>query len=207
MPTKIILIRHGETFLSLKKAYYGFTDTRLTDNGKKQAKNLISRLQPENIQKVYSSDLRRAVDFAKIIFKDFPIEKNSQLRELNFGILEKLTYEQIMKKHPKVYSNWIKKPFETCIPQGEHLRDFKNRVLNYYQNILAANKGKTTAIVSHAGTIRIILNEILKPKDIWSIEVNLASVSAIDYNNNKIELKLFNDTSHLSKGTPWEKLH
>ncbi|MFH1441719.1 MAG: histidine phosphatase family protein [Candidatus Omnitrophota bacterium] len=181
MPTKIILIRHGETVLSLKKAYYGITDTRLTANGKKQAKSLTAKLQREKVQKVYSSDLRRAFDFAKIIFKDYPIEKNSQLRELNFGILEKMTYEQIMKKCPELYSSWIKKPFDTCIPKGEHLRDFKNRVLDCFNNILRANTDKITAIVSHAGPIRIILNEILKPKDIWSIEVNLASINVITF--------------------------
>lgn len=181
MPTKIILIRHGETVLSLKKAYYGITNTLLTANGKEQAKNLIARLQIENVQKVYSSDLRRAIDFARIIFKDYSIEKNSRLRELNFGILEKLTYEQIMKKHPQLYSDWIKKPFETCIPQGEHLRDFKNRVLACFKNILHVNTDKTTAVISHAGPIRIILNEILRPKDIWSINVELASVNVIEY--------------------------
>lgn len=183
MPTKIILIRHGETVLSLKKAYYGFTNTRLTANGKRQARKLIPKLPLEKIKKVYSSDLRRASDFAEIIFKGRPIEKNSQLRELNFGILEKLTYNQIMKKHPELYSKWIEKSFETHIPQGEHLLDFKNRVINCYQNILAANKGKTAAIVSHAGPIRIILNEILKPKDIWSIKVDLASINEIEYND------------------------
>lgn len=206
MPTKIILIRHGETVLSLKKAYYGFTNTLLTTKGKKQAKNLISRLQIENVQKVYSSDLRRAIDFAEIIFKGRPIEKNSQLRELNFGIFEKLTYEQIMKKRPQLYSKWIKNPFETCIPKGEHLRDFKNRVLACFKNILQVNTGKTTAVVSHAGPIRIILNEILKPKDIWSIEVNLASINVIEYKNNKTNGQLFSNAS-VNERNLWEKSH
>lgn len=197
MSTIIILIRHGQTISNLKKIYCGITDTDLNNRGIEQAKKAFRRLQKEKIHRIYSSDAKRALNFARIAFRGLPIEKIPELREMNFGIFEGLPHKEIMKKYPKLYTRWLKNPFYIVIPNSESLNDFKKRVKKILAKIISLNRNKTSAIVTHAGPIKIIISDILKSKDIWKIEPSLASLSIIEFNGSKAKTVLLNDTSYL----------
>jgi len=164
MPTKLILIRHGITEWNLKKRYCGFMDINLSEKGKKQAQRLNKRLKKENIPiyNVYSSDRKRALQTAKIVFKGFSVEKVSDLREMHFGVFEGLTYRQIIRKYPHIYRKWLDDPSCATIPGGENLSDFKKRVITALRKIIRFNRNKTVAVVSHGGAISIFLTDILK---------------------------------------------
>jgi len=197
MPTRLILIRHGQTDWNSKKRYISFTNIDLNCRGKNEAKKLYWRLRRERIHKVYSSNAKRALNFARIALRGHPIEKTPELREMNFGIFEGLTYKEIMKKYPKLYTRWIKNPSHAIIPNGESLNDFKKRIRKILARIISLNRNKTSAIVTHAGPIKIIVSDILKSKDIWKIEPSLASLSIIEFNESKAKTVLLNDTSYL----------
>ena len=196
---KLFLIRHGQTDWNIQKKYCGFSDIDLNENGKKQIKKLAKRISNERIQKIYSSDLKRTIQSAKIIFKDAPIEKLPEFREINFGIFEGLTYQEIMKKHSKIYKKWIEKPLNTKIPNGEDLKTLAKRVKRGLTKVLSANNNKTIAIFTHAGPIRVILYEILRMdlKDFWQIEPASASLSLIEFKKGKGRIRIKNDTSYL----------
>jgi broad specificity phosphatase PhoE len=66
---KLILTRHGETIENTKKIGQGHMPGRLTANGKRQARKVAFKLRKERIDCIYSSDLARAFDTAKIISK------------------------------------------------------------------------------------------------------------------------------------------
>lgn len=197
MATKLILIRHGETDWNLRRRYSGFVDIGLNEKGKIQAKKLYERLKEEDIHRVYASDQKRAIQTAKIVFKGVEIEKIPDLREVHFGVFESLTYKEIMKKHSIVYKKWLKDPFSITIPKGEDLRDFKKRIIKSLKNIISLNKNKTVAVVSHGGAISVFINNILKSKEFWKQIPNSASLSIIEYKNNKARIRLFNDITHL----------
>lgn len=167
MSTRLILIRHSLTDWNLERRYCSFSDIDIDAKGKKQAQELYKRLKKEKINKVYSSDKKRTVQTAKIIFKHRRIEKIPDLREMHFGIFEGLTYAQIMKSHPVIYKRWLKDPFSITIPRGENLHCFKKRVVNAFRKIISLNHNKTVAVVCHAGVIGIFLTHILKTKDFW----------------------------------------
>ena len=197
MSTRIILIRHGETDYSSGKRYCGITDADLNDKGITQAQRLCQRLDREKIDKVYSSDSKRAFNFARIIFKDLSIESLPGLREINFGIFEGLGHEEILEKHPDVYAEWLKKPFDSAIPEGDSLVNFKKRVEGLFREIVSLNKGKTAAMVTHGGPIRIIIGSILDSKNIWDKMPGLASLSIVEFKNDTGKVLLFNDRGHL----------
>jgi len=199
MATKLILIRHGETDLNLKKRYCGFLDIDINAKGRKQASKLCKRLNAEKIDKAYSSDRKRALHTAKIIFRKIKIEKIPGLREMHFGIFEGLTYKQIMEKYPLVYTRWLKQPYSLTIPKGEGLPGFKKRVIAALTKITRLNKNKTIAVVAHGGVISAFLNHILKSKDFWGHIPNSGSLSIIEYRNARPKIKLFNDTVHLNE--------
>lgn len=198
MPTKLILIRHGETDLNLNKRYCGSMDIELNLEGKKQARKLCKRLKNEKIHKVYSSDSKRAMQTARIVFEGREIERDSDLRELSFGCFEGLTYEQILKRHPKIYKKWLNNPFSVVIPEGEDLRDFRKRIVGALKKIISSNPDKTIAVVSHGGAISIYITDILKStKNFWKLIPRSASINIVEHKNNKGKIRLLNDTSHL----------
>jgi broad specificity phosphatase PhoE len=197
MPTKLILIRHGETDFNRRKRYSGFKDIPLNLKGKRQIGKLHKRLKDDEVHKIYASDRSRAIESARIVFKDRSIESLAGLREIHFGIFEGLTYKEIMKKYPIVYKKWLKDPFRVKIPGGESLIEFRKRVVRELKNIIAKNKGKTVAVVCHGGPISIFINHILKSKDFWKHIPSSASLSIIEHKNGKSKIRLLNDTLHL----------
>jgi len=197
MPTKLILIRHGETDFNRKKRYSGFKDVSLNLKGKRQVGKLHKRLKKEVVHKVYASDRSRAIQSARIVFKDRSIESLAGLREIHFGIFEGLTYKEIIKKYPVVYKKWLKDPFRVKIPGGESLVDFRKRVVGELKNIIAKNKNKTVAVVCHGGPISIFVNHILRSKDFWKYIPKSASLSIIEHKNGKSKIRSLNDIEHL----------
>ena len=199
MITRLILIRHGVTDWNQEKRYCGHTDVPLSLKGKEQVKLLGKRLKKEDVYKVYSSDLKRTVQSARIIFKGLEMERVAGLRELNFGCFEGLSHKEILKNYPQAYKMWMKDPSNYRIPFGECLDGFKKRVLVSFKKIVLANRNKTIAVVSHGGTLSIFLNAILKKKDFWGYIPQTASLSIVEHVKNKPRLVMFNDTSHLNE--------
>ncbi|MDP2938851.1 MAG: histidine phosphatase family protein [Candidatus Omnitrophota bacterium] len=198
MSTKLILIRHGETDWNLQGRYCGLQDVELNRKGKRQASLLYKRLKVGRIHKVYSSDRKRAIQTAKIVFKGLDIERLSDLREMHFGIFEGLTYGQITKGYPQIYKKWLDSPLSSNIPQGENFYSFRKRILKVVRKIVSLNYNKTIAIVCHGGTIGILINHILKSRDFWRHIPASSSLSIVEYKNGKPKIRLLNDISHLS---------
>lgn len=192
MSVKIILIRHAQTTWNRQKRYCGLNDINLSRIGIKQANELRNRLKENRICKVYSSDMRRAVQTARILFGKRYIKKIPALREMNFGAFEGLTYKQIIKKYPLLYKKWLDNPYEAFIPEGENLKTFKNRIEKAFKKIIASSKNKTIAVISHGGAISIFINALLRSNDFWSYIPKTASFSIIEYNNGRTDLKIFN---------------
>ncbi|MCQ9205721.1 MAG: histidine phosphatase family protein [Omnitrophica bacterium] len=199
MSTKLILIRHGQTDWSLQERYCGFTDVGLNEKGRFQARQLFKGLSKETIHKVYSSNTKRTRQFAEIVCKSMPIEELSGLREINFGIFEGLRYHEIMNRYPEIYKKWLDNPCDISIPRGEGLCDLAARVNKALVKILSNNTDKTIAVFTHAGPIRVILCDTLKLRlgEIWQIEVDLASISIIEFGGGRGKILLLNDTSYL----------
>jgi broad specificity phosphatase PhoE len=158
----------------------GDSDIALDRTGIAQIKKLEKKLREIPVHGVYCSDLKRAVQSAKLMFNGKILKVMPELREMSFGIFEGLRYSEIMKKYPEIAGGFMENPFETVIPQGEDPRDFRKRVLKAFRKIVSLGRNKTSMIVTHGGPIRVILNEIEKPKSIWDIIVPPASAHIIE---------------------------
>ncbi len=196
MPTKLILVRHGQTSWNIQKRYLGWTDIGLDDHGNVQGRKTRSRFCNEKPDRLYSSDLSRAMDFAKIVFGSTP-ETLHGLREINFGAFEGLTYDDIVKKWPEDYDNWIKDPLNCRIPGGESVPEVKERVISAIRKIVEDNCGKVVAAVSHAGPIAIVMRELSGGGDFWSSWPEPACVNIIEFDKDRANILLRNDSSHL----------
>lgn len=158
---EIIFVRHGESEMNRESLYCGWTDSFLTDKGVKQAEAVRKKLAGEEIKLIISSDLNRCFITAEIINKDHKkrIEKESSLKELNFGIWEGLSYDEIINKFPVEAKSWAEDFTNFKIPRGESLMEMHERVNNTFEKIINKYKKGKILIVTHGGVIRSILSE------------------------------------------------
>ncbi|MBU0503721.1 MAG: histidine phosphatase family protein [Candidatus Omnitrophota bacterium] len=198
MPSRLFLIRHGSTDMNKQRRYCGFMDIGINSNGRMQVRRLKARLKSLTVDKVYSSDRKRAIQTAGIIFKGEEVGKVSGLREMHFGVFEGLTYQEILKKYPVIYKRWIDEPFNTIIPKGESLNIFQKRVVRAFKDIIAKHHDQEIAIVCHGGTISAFITYILKSRDFWKHIPDSASLSVLGAEDGKFKVEFFNDTRHLS---------
>ncbi|HER23704.1 MAG TPA: histidine phosphatase family protein [Candidatus Atribacteria bacterium] len=206
MAIKLLLIRHGESYGNAQKKFSGSQDVILTEKGIWQAERLAYRLKGLPIDAVYCSDLKRAVHTANIIFgnRNINIIINPNLREMNFGIWEGKTFEEIELKEGAKFTSWMENPDErSIIPQGESLALLNKRIMTEVNRILQEHKDenndKTIAIVCHGGAIRTILCNALniELKNLWYIKQKSTALNIIDYYDSRGFVSLINDTSHL----------
>lgn len=197
MNTKLVLIRHGETDWTKNKRYCGSNDIPLNACGRKQARLLAKSFPVQGIDTVYSSDMKRCTALAKIVFKKKRVTLYPGLREMGFGVFEGLGHAALRKKYPGLYARWLKNFGSVTPPQGESFSTFRKRVRKAFREIVSKNKGKTCAVVTHGGVMMVMLSAIVGRSKIWKFLPSLASVSVIEISGRKMELKSFNDTSHL----------
>ena len=155
--TRIWLIRHGEPLR--KDICYGSLDIALSDVGRQQMARVAEYLKPEAITAVYTSPLSRALESARIIAPEVTVVPD--LREMDFGELEGLAYDEIAVRYPDIYRNWSQVRF----PGGESLPDMRDRVLRAFDAICRDREDQTIAIVSHGGVNRILLAWALQIPD------------------------------------------
>lgn len=157
---KIFLVRHGETISNVEKRYCGLYEAQLTDKGIKQAEKLKEDLRGTTFQKIYLSCTHRCKDTADIICSTVDKIQDERLNELNFGIFDNKTYDEIQKKYPEECEEWQKSWKEYIIPQGESVVQAFERVTSFMKE-LENNPGENVLIVTHGGIIRLMYCYIL----------------------------------------------
>jgi|LGVE01.1.fsa_nt_gb alpha-ribazole phosphatase len=180
----VFVLRHGETYANVDKRYFGFSESDLTERGKLQIQKMKEILLDKKIDKVYCSPSDRTKQTAKILGVDYIINEN--LREMNFGIFEEMTYDEIMNKYPnegnEFYSNWGKYK----IPKGESFIDVNNRVRTFFESI---KKDEDVLVITHGGWIRALLSDALDGRiKLWEVDISTGSLSIFENINNEYKL-------------------
>ena len=198
---KVIFVRHGETAWNHVKRYQGHSDIPLNETGMQQAEMVARRLASEPIAAVYSSDLLRAAQTAEIIAGVHSLQPIvlSELREVNFGLWEGLTYEQIMADWPEMLSAVYSRPDCSSIPEGESFLEVQRRAAKGLLKCIANHSEETIAVVTHGGTLRMLLCEALglAIENMWSLRLDSAAITIIEYFGAGKVVSLVNDTCHL----------
>lgn len=181
-----ILVRHVETTGNYEKRFSGITDVQYTQEGKRQFTKLIQKLRNHQVDRIYSSPLSRALTIAKRVGEDTAasVEVIQELSEMNFGIFENLTFEEVIEQYHEHWLKWEEDYIEHQIPEGDSLRLFHNRITNFIDG-LKDQKGKCM-IVCHGGTIQSILTHLLdlQIQDRWHFSIPLGGIVEISYQDN-----------------------
>jgi len=181
--------------------YWGKTDVALGTIGIHQAEQLRDRLAMEQINAIYSSELKRAANTAEIIAARHNLKVTTcpELREIDFGKLEGLEFSEIHKDFPDIEQMWLARNPALAYPDGESLADFENRVITFMGRLKSHRQDETVLIVAHAGVIRTLVCRLLEldPKTRWDLRVDMGALSIIETFPEANILCLFNEVSHL----------
>ena len=191
MFTKLIIVRHGETAWNKEGRKQGHANTSLSKKGKTQARQLSEFLKGEKIGCVYSSDLPRALKSAELIASPhgLKVRKDKLLREIDLGLCEGLTKEEMKLKFPEFFEKRKNDYFGVPYPKGESPNDVRKRVLKFLDKIERA-KG-IVLIVSHNGFNRNLVNYLSSslPEQVSGSEFGHGTVAEFDSGKAKMRLR------------------
>lgn len=195
---RLFIIRHGETDSNLTGIIQGHLDIDLNERGKAQAKALAGRFLSEKIDYIYSSDLLRAASTAKPILDllNIQVRFRSELRERNYGILQGLPESEYLKSLSSCGVPWDKYRPENAETVNE-LRERASKFMIFLKN---NHMNDSVLLVSHSGTNRIIIGELLglNNNETRTIQQSNTSVSLFNIkDDNSLDMEYLDCTAHL----------
>jgi broad specificity phosphatase PhoE len=177
------------------------TDVELSPDGIRQAEQLGNYLSSEKIDAVYSSNLKRALVTAETIASRHQpgVITCAELREVNFGELEGLAFDEIGQRYPELTEAWVKRDTKLKYPGGDSLDEFSRRVGTFLNRLDKHTAEETILIVAHSGVLRTLICQLLGIglERRWQFRIDLASLSIVETYSQDVILSRLNDTSHL----------
>lgn len=199
--TRLWLIRHGEPVAEAKGRCYGALDVGLSERGRSQMAQVAEYLRAEPIAAIYSSPRSRALESARLLASAHvcSIEIVQDLREIDFGDFEGLTYDEIAARYPDLYRRWMDNPTEVRFPNGEGFAEMRPRVLRAMDAIRIEREGQTAAIVSHGGVNRIVIAQALQMPDhaLFRLAQDHAAINLLSFMNASPSVQLLNHNGAL----------
>ncbi len=202
-PTRFLLLRHGQTELSVNRRYSGRGNPPLTDLGRRQA-DAAARYLGElgGITAVVSSPLQRAHDTATAAAKALGLDVavDDDLIETDFGDWEGLTFGEAMERDPVVHGKWLSDTSVAPPGDGESFDAVAQRVRRARSRIIAEHGGATVLVVSHVTPIKTILRLALDagPAILYRLHLDLAALSIAEfYPDGAASVRLVNQTAYL----------
>jgi probable phosphoglycerate mutase len=201
-PAVTLLLRHGQTPMSVQKRYAGRSDVPLTDAGTAQAAAAAKRLESAGIDAIVASPLQRTVQTAEQVagVTGLPVVTEDGFRETDFGDWEGLTFAEVRERWPSEMTAWLADP-QVAPPGGESFAEVSERVTAALQRVLAGRTGQRILIVSHVTPIKtLVAGALLAPSAaLYRMHLDVAALCEIDwYADGPAVLRSFNDTAHLS---------
>lgn len=182
--TRLVLVRHGQTAWTKEKRYQGSTDIPLSAEGIRSMRKTARDLRRFDFAAIYTSALKRAKQSGRELARQTGIrpQADARLNEMNFGDWEGKTAEYLNVTRNKAFLAWARGKWTT--PEGgESLKAFRRRVGGFLRDCLKKHSGRTAAVVSHGGTVRMLLLEALKlgDKHLFSFSADPSSVTILEF--------------------------
>ena len=154
MSVHITYFVHGTTTDNEEGISSGWSDVNLSTLGIQQSKDLRKQIKDEKFDVVFSSDLKRAADSARLTFEDdVEIFLDSRLRECDYGDLNGFS--------SAIVEPLQEKNIQHRFPNGESYMDVKSRMLDFLDFLKKRYDGKKVAIVAHKApqlALEVLLN-------------------------------------------------
>jgi len=156
------LIRHGQTDWNEERRVQGQSESRLTDLGIQQAKELGERIQHLHFDHVICSSSVRTRQTASHVFAPDinQIDYLDSLREIHLGPWEGHLYDDIAARDPESFEHFWQAPHLFDVDGAETFFQLQERAIATVQELLTIFQQKQVAIISHGALIKTILCHI-----------------------------------------------
>jgi broad specificity phosphatase PhoE len=199
---KLILARHGETVWNVEKIYRGRTDVNLDEVGIKQAELLGKYLSNWELEAIYSSPLKRALDTANIVarYQKIGVHVAEGLVDFDYGEWQSLPEEEAKRLYPTLHNEWHNNPHKVKMPGGESLEDVRKRAVAIVNDVLPKYQG-SILLVSHRVVNKVLICSLLglDNSHFWNINLDVGGITIFNYVDGRFVLTRHNDTSHLKE--------
>ncbi len=197
---KLILVRHAQSQANDLKWLSGHSETILSKEGEIQVKKLSKYLYKQKIDSIYSSPMQRCLETVGHIAKkeNIPIKIIDDFREINFGVFENNTFEEINCLYPKEVDKMLKEGHAYTYPEGESIIDSYKRTIRSIKLILDETEKKNILICAHAGTIRNLLSYFVTSnyEAHWHFQIDNASVTIVEITDGFPVIKVMNNIDY-----------
>ena len=198
---KLYIIRHGQTDWNIAKKIQGRQDIPLNERGHFQAQCLGKAMENRPITAVFSSPQIRAMETAIAVASPagVPVIPVRDLMEINYGVWEGKTEEELLRDDSALYEAWWSHPAETAPPEGESINQVNERCRQAWKEIKPQLTGDA-AIVAHGGLLAHFMEQLLGSESIAASTVaHNASITTIEYEpeTERFVLVEFDDYKHL----------
>jgi ribonuclease H / adenosylcobalamin/alpha-ribazole phosphatase len=201
--TRLLLLRHGQTELSVQRRYSGRGNPALTELGRQQADAAARYLaQRGGIVAVVTSPLQRCYDTASTAAKALSLDVtvDDDLIETDFGAWEGLTFAEAAERDPELHRRWLRDTSAEP-PGGESFDHVQQRVHRARDRIVTEHGGTTVLVVSHVTPIKQLLRQALDAGSgiLYRLHLDLASLSIAEfYADGASSVRLVNQTGYLA---------
>lgn len=199
---ELILARHGETVWNVEKLYRGRTDVNLDEVGIKQAELLGKYLSNWELEAIYSSPLKRAIDTANIIarYQKIGVQIAEGLIDFDYGKWQSLSEQEAKRLYPTLHNEWHNNPHKVKMPGGESLEDVRRRAIEVVDDVLSKYQG-SVVLVSHRVVNKVLICSLLglDNSHFWNIKQDVGGITVFNYVDGRFVLTRHNDTSHLKE--------
>lgn len=196
---RIIFIRPGETDWNRMGRWQGWVASPLNAHGRQQAAALAKYLRHIGMTRLYTSDLRRAVETAAILAGELGFEPipDERLRERSVGLWQGLTLDEMKLWFADAYNAMMSDVDGYRLPNGESRADVRERMRKAFDEIIGMDGHATVGILSHTTAIKVLLADIIPGYNPIDIGLDNTSVTTIKRNDGGWELVAVDDVMHL----------
>jgi broad specificity phosphatase PhoE len=198
--TELILARHGETSWNAEKVFRGRADVDLNEVGARQAELLAKYLSTWQLEAIYSSPLKRALDTATRVarYQTVTVRIAEGLVDFDYGRWQSLPEPEVRRLYPRLFHEWQSSPHRVRMPGGEDLEDVRGRVVELVNGIISGHRGPVL-LVSHRVVLKVLICHLLglDNSHFWNIRQDVCGITIFDYVDGRFVLTRHNDISHL----------
>lgn len=179
----------------------GQSDTSLTTTGKMQAHKIANYLASIHLSGLYTSNLHRTNQCARIIAATVPqkIKRDERLADMHLGIWQGKFPEEIESRYPEIWQVRKKDPAQAVIPDGEQWSSVVHRVHSFLDEIRDDELfDKNLIVITHDIIVRIILLycEGKPTTSFWEYQLDKGSLTKVQIEPEKKVIEI-NYTDHL----------
>lgn len=221
----VYIVRHGQTLFNYLERVQGWSDSPLTEKGIKQGKAVAEYLSDTKFDKVYSSDLKRAIETAEFIIdkqqSSVHLQTTPLLREAYYGSFEggseegpwtpvyleygfdpKKIKEDFSGSLQKVLENHSNEEIRNIIAENdplylaENFHEYWGRINQFTEEKLFPDNENNVLVVCHGGTSQLML-EILLSQSKGLVEPDNCSTTIVKIEEKVNRLVKYNNTAYL----------